>query len=84
MDLSDFAIGFHDICLYEDKTYVKEVYIDAVRAKGVACRGYADHRLILPQPLYVSFLFYPFIPCVLSPPCLLHQLVQAGQGRLEA
>ena len=43
--------------------------------------GYAG---LLFQPLSDSFPFHPFVSGLPSLPCLLHQLVQAGQGGLEA
>ena len=71
----------YNTCSYEDETHIKKVEIDAVRAEQVAGRGYAG---LLLQPLSDSFPFHPFVSRLPSPPCLLHQLVQAGQGGLEA
>ena len=87
----------YDTCSYEDETHIKKVEIDAVRAERVAGGGYAGLLLLLLlggrgyaglllfQPLCDYFpSSHPFVSGLPSLPCLLHQLVQAGQGGLEA
>ena len=72
------------ICFwYEDWTHVKKVDVDAVCVKGVAGSGDAGLLLLLLQLLLVSHLV-PFVCCSLTQLCFFHQVIETGQGGLEA